>query len=477
MTQLDAKAAIELSERVWSTAIIPTLTDYIKIPALSPDFDKDWAENGHLDAAVEMFAAWAESRPIHEMSVKRHSLSGRTPMISIEIAATEPSSTGTVLLYGHLDKQPDMTGWSDGLGPRTPVLQGDKLYGRGGADDGYAMFASLTAVQILQEQNLPHRRIVILIEASEESGSPDLPAYVTYLRDQIGDVDLVICLDSGCGNYEQIWNTTSLRGIVIGYLTVEVLRQGVHSGSASGIVPDGSQVGYTLIRDRLASEDGLILLSDLRVEIPQERIDEAAATAEVLGRQLVDGHFPWVVAPDRPDERLPDVLLAGTWEPTVTVTGVEGFPPTLSESGNVMRPSAKLKLSIRIPPTMDCQIAAALVKDRLEANPVPGTLVTFELAGHGANGWHAPILSPWLQTSLQSASQAFFGKPAMAMGEGGTIPFMGMLGELFPETQFVITGVLGPASNAHGPDEFLHIPMGQKLTAAVATIIHDHATR
>ena len=179
-------------------------------------------------------------------------LQGRTPVIFIEIPGSRTPTT--VLLYGHLDKQPEMTGWAEGLGPWEPVLKGDKLYGRGGADDGYAMFGALArASWRCTSRASPHARCVILIEACEESGSYDLPSYVDHLAARIGAPSLVVCLDSGCGNYDQLWLTTSLRGLTGGALTVQVLTEGVHSGDASGVVPASFRIVRALL-SRL--EDG-----------------------------------------------------------------------------------------------------------------------------------------------------------------------------------------------------------------------------
>jgi acetylornithine deacetylase/succinyl-diaminopimelate desuccinylase-like protein len=381
-----------------------------------------------------------------------------------------------VLLYGHLDKQPEMTGWDDDLGPWKPVLKGDRLYGRGGADDGYALFGSLAAIQALQAQRAPHARCVILIEACEESGSYDLPAYVDHLADRIGKPSLVVCLDSGCGNYEQLWCTTSLRGLAGGNFTVKVLQEGVHSGDASGIVPSS----FRLLRQLLAriedADTGRILLDGLHVDIPADRLAQARKVADVLGSAVYD-KFPFLPGMTPMFNKdagadLAELVLNRTWRPALSVTGVDGMPP-LSSAGNVLRPYTSVKLSLRLPPTLDGKRAGDLLKDALLRNPPNGAQVTLELE-KASTGWNAPAQAPWLEHAIEAASREFFGKPAMYMGEGGTIPFMGMLGEKFPGAQFMITGVLGPHSNAHGPNEFLHIPMGKKVTACVARVIAEH---
>ena len=396
-------------------------------------------------------------------------LPGRTPLIYMEIPGDVDA---TVLLYGHLDKQPEMTGWRDGLGPWEPVINGDRLYGRGGADDGYAAFASLAAIQVLQDQGIPHARCVVIIEACEESSSYDLPFYIEALSERIGDPDLVICLDSGAGNYDQLWCTTSLRGLVGGTLRVEILSEGVHSGDASGIVPSTFRVARALVARLEDQETGAILPAELHVDIPPQRVAQAAVASEVLADQVyakfpfLDGVLP--VAGER-DE----LILNRTWRPALEVTGAEGIPP-LDNAGNVLRPVTAFKLSLRIPPTLEAERASSDLKRILEAPNPYGARVQFD-PEHAGAGWNAPPMPERLVDSIDAASQAFFGARAVHMGEGGTIPFMGMLGELFPQAQFLITGVLGPHSNAHGPNEFLHLPTGKKLTGCVAKVLADHA--
>src|SRR5512135_1871293 len=243
----DNSAAMSTIARFWDEAIVPALVEYIRIPAKSPHFDPDWAKNGHIERAVELAAAWCRRHAVKDMTLEVVRLPGRTPVLYLDAPGAQP---GTVLVYGHLDKQPEMTGWRDGLGPWTPVMDGERLFGRGGADDGYAIFASVTALGALRRDRVPHARCVVLIEACEESGSYDLPAYIEHLAPRIGTPSLVVCLDSGCGNYDQMWLTTSLRGLVIGTLEVELLSEGVHSGDGSGVIASSFRVARALI-DRL----------------------------------------------------------------------------------------------------------------------------------------------------------------------------------------------------------------------------------
>ncbi|MCH9670624.1 MAG: M20 family metallopeptidase [Gammaproteobacteria bacterium] len=470
MAKLDNNETLRQVNACWEDSIVPALVDYVRIPNKSPAFDPDWAEHGHMEDAVTLIHEWCKKQPLDGFSSEVVRLPGRTPLIYMEVDATDPrdNTQPCVLLYGHLDKQPEMQGWREGLGPWIPVLEDDKLYGRGGADDGYAAFASLTAIATLQRQGVAHPRCVIIIEACEESGSYDLPPYIDHLAARIGTPKLVVCLDSGCGNYDQLWCTTSLRGLVGGTLRVETISEGVHSGDASGIVPSSFRVLRGLL-DRLEDvHTGEVLPAELQVDIPEPRRRQAAHAAQVLGDRVYS-KFPFHEGSQPVGTDLTELVLNRTWRSGLAITGAEGLP-SISDAGNVMRPRTEVKVSLRIPPTLNAERAGAFLKTLFETSPPHGAKITFETEA-AAGGWDAPPLVPWLESAAQAASQAFFERDAVYMGEGGAIPFMGLLGEKFPQAQFLITGVLGPASNAHGPNEFLHIPTGKRLTCCVAHIL------
>jgi len=462
------RAAVRI-DSLWNDSITDELVEYVRIPAKSPHFDADWAENGHIDDAVEHIARWCREQPIDGISVEVVRLDGRTPVIVMEV---EGRLDDTVLLYGHLDKQPEMTGWAEHLGPWKPVIENGRLYGRGGADDGYAAYASLAAIAALQEQGISHPRFVLLIEACEESGSYDLPAYIDHLSDRIDSPSLVVCLDSGAGNYEQLWITTSLRGMAAGTLSVEILTEGVHSGYASGIVPSSFRIARQLLSRIEDEQTGEIRVDDFRAEVPPQRRAQLEAVADTLGDD-VHTAYPWK-DDARPMGDTPLMrLLNRNWGAALSVTGAGGLP-AIDSAGNVLRPGTALKLSLRLPPTVNGEAATRRLKQLLESDPPYGAKVRFEPEA-SATGWNAPAVADWLDRACQDASNAVFGRPAMYMGEGGTIPFMAMLGETFPEAQFLITGVLGPNSNAHGPNEFLDLPYARKLTLAVAAVLAAQA--
>ena len=468
---MDHKKARAMIDSAWDESIVPALMDYIRIPNKSPGFDPDWEARGHMEAAAQLMRRWAEANAPDGAQVEILRLAGRTPLLLVDVPG---QLDDCVLMYGHLDKQPEFTGWSNGLEPWVPVLRDGKLYGRGGADDGYALFASLTAIGALRDQGIAHARCVILIEASEESGSTDLAHHLETLGERIGSPTLVVCLDAECGNYDQLWCTTSLRGNVIVRLRAEVLTEGVHSGTASGIVPSSFRVIRELLARVEDAGSGAILVEELNRPVPPDRRAQARTAADALGNSVFE-KFPFSPGV-RPVSNDPyELLLNNTWRPTLCITGADGIP-ACQDAGNTLRPHTTLTLSFRLPPNMDPEQAAAALRTALERDPPCGARVT-AIVESAMGGWNAPALAPWLEASMQAASREHFGRDVMYMGTGGSIPFMGMLGERFPATQFLVTGVLGPQSNAHGPNEFLHLATAKRLTACVSRVLADHAAR
>ena len=468
-TSMDLERLGESVRKAWDESILDRLIAYVRIPNKSPMFDPQWEAHGHMEAAVQLMADWCRAQPVPGMRVEVRRIPGKTPLLLVDVPGELP---GCVLLYGHLDKQPEFTGWLPGLGPWEPVVREGKLYGRGAADDGYAVFSSLTAIAALKAQKVPLARCLLLIEACEESGSIDLPAHLDALGETIGDPSLVICLDAECGNYDQVWCTTSLRGNLTGRLRVRVLTEGVHSGMATGIAPTPFRIVSQLLARVENPVTGEVLLDELQENIPKDRRAQATAAAQVLGAEVA-GKLPWA-AGVRPVSNDPiELLINSTWRATLAITGADGLPP-VGSAGNVLLPELACKLSLRLPPTCDPVRAARALRETLERDPPYAAQVKFESDG-GTGGWNAPAFAPWLEESISRASRAIYGRDAVHIGCGGSIPFMGMLGARFPRTQFFITGVLGPHANAHGPNEFLHIDYAKKLTACVSMVLADHA--
>src|SRR4051812_17941505 len=337
-------------ERAWNDEALPLLIEYIKIPNKSPEFDKDWAKHGYMEQAVNLLSGWAKQKVagMKGATLEVLRLPGRTPLIVIDIPGAKENEP--VLLYGHLDKQPEMVGWTEGTGPWIPVVKDDKLYGRGGADDGYAIFAALSAIGALQEQGIPHARCVVLIEASEESGSPDLPYYIDHLASRLGTPSLVVCLDSGCGNFDQLWLTTSLRGLWNGVVTVRVLTEGVHSGAASGIVPSSFRILRQLISRIEDEATGAIVPEELYVQIPADRIAQARAVGAAMGEEIRRS-YPFAGKTQAVSDDPTELILNRTWRPQLAITAMDGLPPP-ANAGNVQLPFTTAGLRLPLPPAL-----------------------------------------------------------------------------------------------------------------------------
>src|ERR1700744_948069 len=399
-------------ENVWQKSIMDRLQAYVRIPNKSPAFDPAWERHGYMDQAIELMAAWCRTQPVAGMRVEVRRLPGITPLLLIDVPGELPDC---VLLYGHLDKQPEFTGWLPGLGPWEPVVKDGKLYGRGGADDGYAVFSSLTAITALKEQKVKLARCVLLIESCEESGSVDLPAHLDALGDAIGDPSLVVCLDAECGNYDQVWCTTSLRGNLTGRLRVKGLTEGVHSGMATGIAPTPFRIAAQILSRIENPVSGDLLLEELQANIPKDRRAQVTAAAQVLG-DSVAGKLPWAEGVKPISNDPVELIINSTWRATLAVTGADGLPP-VGPAGNVLLPELSFKLSLRLPPTTDPVRAGKALRDALERDPPYGVQGKFESDG-GTAGWNAPAFAPWLEESISRASKEIYGRDAVAIGCG-----------------------------------------------------------
>jgi acetylornithine deacetylase/succinyl-diaminopimelate desuccinylase-like protein len=448
------------------------LSTYATIECLSPMFDADWIEHGRIDEAITLLAQWSRERDLGDATVEVVRLAERTPVLVITVEATNDDDA-TVVLYGHLDKQPPLGDWSEGLAPYVPVRRGDRLYARGVADDGYSTFASLLAIEQLVRAGVPHSRCVVLIEASEESGSPDLEAYLDHLTPHLGRVELMICLDSGALTYDRLWVTTSLRGNFNVEVTIEVLTRGQHSGTASGVVPSSFRILRQLL-DRIEdSSSGRIVLDELYGPVPEEVRLAADAVAHEFGD--VSAHdMPVIEGLELMGGSPSGRILNRTWMPTLSVTGMGGIPSP-EQAGNVLRPSTTATLSFRLPPNVDAAVACDAVQRVLSTDVPSGARVT--VRSHFADGWYSPPLRPWLARALDDASITSFGRAASYTGEGGTIPFLASLGRRYPGVQIVATGVLGPESNAHGIDEMLDLPTVVGVTNAVSVVLSHFSRR
>jgi len=467
----DTSALANYVEHLWDESVMGAFASYVAIPCLSPDFDPAWAENGEIGRAARLLASWAESRPVPGCAVELVERAGLTPVIIADIPATPGAQKALVtLLYGHLDKQPPLGSWREGLDPFVAVREGDRLYGRGTADDGYSIFAAIGAVEALAATGTAHGRCLVIIEASEESGSPHLGPYLEQIEDRIKDPGpgLVVCLDSGCVTYDRLWATESLRGMVLATLTVEVLTEGIHSGLSGGVVPSSFRILRRLLSRIEDEATGEILVPECGAEPPLRFRAAAEALTAELGETAV-GEFPTVPSLELSGSSAADRLLRRTWMPSLAITGIDGIP-SVQYGGNVLRPFTSAKLSLRLPPLVEPERAAGALARILSKDPPQGARVSVDVTS-ASPGFCAPQRAEWLSRATDEASEAFFGRRAGTMSEGGTIPFLAELASRFKEAQFLVTGVLGPGSNAHGPNEMLDLATARRVTASVAHVL------
>ena len=468
---MDYDKTIKEISNEFDTNIIPSLSDYIRIDNLSPNYDPEWETNFKLEKAGYHLLVWSLNQGVKGMKGELIKEPGRTPMVYLEIPPQ--GSDKTILLYGHFDKQPHLGEWAEGLGPTKPVIKDGNLYGRGASDDGYSTYTCVSAIKAIQSQKGKHGKIIITIEGGEESGSPDLVYYLKKLSDRIGTPDLMVCMDSGCKDYNTFWITTSLRGVCVLDLTVECLEESVHSGSGSGIAPDSFTIMRILL-DRLQDSKTGKSLVPIDVEIPSYRIEDAKKLGEYMKEKCVNDIVKLSPGVKPLSDDYSEIILNNTWRSTVVVTGMSYFPPA-ETAGNVLRAKTQCRISVRLPPIFNCKQSEVVLKEILEKDPPFNSKVTCKIMVSG-NGWAAKDLCEPLKKSFNESSKKIFGKEFYNSGEGGSIPFIAELGELFPKCEMLVTGVLGPGSNAHCLNECLNIQFTKNITVALAHAINDYCS-
>ena len=411
---LDLGNLMDRSDEIWEQSILPSLSDFIEIKALSPLFEPDWANLGELDATIELFCKWLDEQGISGMSYETHRIDDLSPVLLVTIEGTGP---GEVIFYSHLDKQPSKPElWSEGLHPLRAVRRDPWLYGRGSVDDGYGGYLCATSIRLLQEAGAPHPRCTLIIETCEESGSFDLPPYLEELTDQLGDPDMVVVMDSGGPDYDHVWMTEALRGLVSGTLSVKVSHEGIHSGNSGGSIPSSFRIQRILLDRVEDSDSGRVLVPEMHAEIPEEVREKAAALAGIVGNSIWE-QFPTVDSLRQASETTEDMIVAMNWEPTLSIIGADGMP-SVQVAGNVLRTNTDLKLSFRIPPGVDSEVAIASAKKILEEDPPYGAEVTFT-PDSCADGFHAPPLEGAISDAIHDASMELTGLPHWLLGPGG----------------------------------------------------------
>lgn len=474
--------------------ITKAIEEFVAIPNISPGFDREWDKNGLLDKAAravasslsDLLAMWS-ARGVKTDDIKIDLIGAddaplmdgsrrRSPFVHVSVPAFGGAdSEGTVLLYGHMDKQPhlDQALWTEEFSPTEAVIKDGRLYGRGGADDGYAPYSAISALMALREQDCAHAESHIIIEGCEESGSEDFDFYLKMLAPELGDVRLIFCIDGICGTYDRLWIANSLRGAVSAEVSVGVLKEGVHSGIASGIVPSSFRIFRSLLSRFEDERTGEVIAHSLRVTIPAEFRRAAERALDVLGREAYD-IFPVIDAKMRYEAEDPiELLLNNTWRATVAVTGFDGYPKP-ADAGNVLLPETRAVVSFRIPPTIDAKEAAREIERIFKTDPPYGAKIDFKLRSAGS-GWASVEPASWFDEAIEQSSKEFFGKPAARFGVGASVPIIITLADLYPKCEIMITGVEGPGANAHGPREMLHLPMAAGVTKCIARVIASHA--
>jgi acetylornithine deacetylase/succinyl-diaminopimelate desuccinylase-like protein len=435
--------------------------EYGTIPNVSPAYAPTWHEDGHMKLAALLLIEWVREREIPGAHIELVEQAGRTPFIYIDIPGTKE---GTVVLCGHHDKQPGMEGWREGLGPWTPIREGDLIYGRGIADDGYSIFAAIGAV--IQAE--VHPRVVILIEGSEESASRDFRAYLDLLKDKIGTADVVVGLDADGRDPQYLWLSSSYRGLVNGYLTVETLPRQFHSGIGTGVIPSCMRI-LRILLDRIEDpKTGLVVNQILNPEPSDEVKKGCDALAALFGDAYLDAYgLPQNLSPVTASIR--EMIELNQWRAGLEVTGLTGLSPH-DRAANAMAPKLTVKLSLRLPPNVDSDAATQELKRVLETNPPYGAKVTYELLDSD-DGWCSRPFSRKTNAALSVSTKEAYGTEPIRNGDPAGIPFVGMLAKEFPSADVLITGVLNPRSNIHAPNEEFHIPTAKKLTEWLARFL------
>ena len=454
-----------LISEFWDKKALPSLMDFIRIPALSTAFDAEWKKHGYLYQTCEHVAAWIQKQ-IPDAKCEIIQDGERTPCLFVEILSknVEKNDT-TVAFYGHFDRQPEASGWGEGLGPWNPVIRNGKLYGRGTSDDGYSVYMMIAAIAALREKQIDHPRCIGIFETQEESGSLDLPYYLQKLKDRFNNPTSLFVLDSHCGDYQRVWLSASLRGIMSGTLTVKTLDHGVHSGTYSGMVPDAFAIAQTLLTRLHDPITGEVKIDACHTQIPETRRQQLTYASEVLG-DLVWNHSPLLEGVSTKLNKNDEILVNITWKPALTVIGVEGLP-CIANAANVVTKEVKFALSMRLPPNINTKLAAQSVRETLLKNPPYGAHVDWTNVNVHP-GWAMKSANVKNEELLDQASQIVFGQKAVFTGQGGSMSVIADFEKTFPNSTIVLTGILGPDSNAHAPNESLDIQYTKQLTEVIS---------
>ena len=469
---MDIKQCLEFCTKAWSEGgfALEGLKGLIRIPNLSPGYDEHYFDNGLIYQALHYMADWVKAQGLKDCKVTTFEEKNVEPLLMVEIGSTCDHDVLPVLTYGHLDKMPhlDAEGWSPGLSATEPVVRDGKVYGRGTNDDCYEGFLVIAAIKYLEEHNIPHPKIIMLMETGEESGDDEIVRYLKKLRPEIGDVGVIMVLDAEAEDYKTMWCCKSLRGVAMGVLNVKHLAKPCHSGMATGLVPDTFRICRMLISRIEDEQTGDIKIKEAHVEIPKVCVEQLNSIAEQLGEASVEIVEP-IKGAQLLSKDIAQLLINKAWVPGLAVTGQSGLP-IVAEGSNVIRTSTGLKLSLRLPPGVDAEKINEIMKKELERDPPYGAEVTYESLGAG-NGWLGKDFDEKTEKALEESSVAVFGQKPLFYGEGGSIPLCNLLQELWPNAQVIVTGAAGIDSNPHGYDESLDLPYTQKFNTVITSFI------
>jgi acetylornithine deacetylase/succinyl-diaminopimelate desuccinylase-like protein len=394
----NAEATAAYVEKWWADWYVKGLCEFIEIPNLSPMFDAEFYTNGTTQAAAKHVDDYINKLEIKGITKHSFTPEGKPPMYVYVVEAN--GNDKNVMCYGHLDKQPWMMPWREGLGPTKAVIEGDFLYGRGGADDGYAPFSCALAIKNLQVQGLPHPRFALVLETEEESGSPNLLELLALSKEAIGTPDIMFCMDSGAFNWDQLWMTSSLRGIICLDVQIDCAHGGYHSGEVGGIVPETMRIMRHLL-DRIDDSKTGMCCEALNCEIPERFKTEAKFMAELSGPEMYKKYHVCEGVDCMHEEGIDQMYLNNTWRANMAITGAAGLP-AIQTAGNVCRPSTSMRLSIRLPPKVNPDDAYAAVTKLLTTDVPYNAKVICTSQGKG-QGWCMGELSPWLTEGIMKA--------------------------------------------------------------------------
>ena len=466
---MDTELLKKYVDKQFTLNILPNLMNFIRIPNLSPLFDPNWKTNGYLFKAANLIVSYAKSLNIKNAEINLLQDSGHTPMVFIEIPASRKNDNRTVIFYGHYDKQPYGTGWDKDKSPTNPVIVDGRLYGRGSADDGYASFSILTAIKTCQEFNCLMPRICCLFEGAEESTDADLKYYFDKLIPILGDnVVAFIPLDSGCPDYDRLWMANSLRGIVDIDVNIQTLDQESHYGpEASGIIAENLFLMRKIYDGLVDSTNGEFKLEEFKIaedKIPAIVMEQMQKEIEIVGDNFIK-NIPLYegVSPLKTDVK--ELMINNRWKPSCFILGIDNCPKT-EDRGFGVSSGINVRMSIRIPPTVDKNKAIEALKKALSDNIYFGAQVKLGYLDYG-EGVLLANMSNKVKNILNKASLEFFGNESVFTGVGGSIPFIGYFQSKYPNTDIICTGIVGSDSHEHGPNENLNIEACKKMVCVL----------